>query len=159
MIERNEIDLFIGAAMHDSPSFLVSTALYTDESVCVARRDHPAFARRLTAARFLACEHLHVSPWGEPGFIDEMLSRQRSARRIAMTIGHFLLAPAILEQTDLVAILPSRVAIPMAKRYRLALQPPPFDLGVTQIVQTWHRRYDTDAGLRWLREQLASASS
>jgi DNA-binding transcriptional LysR family regulator len=157
MIERGEIDLFIGAGMHDLPSFLSSAPLYVDESVCVARRGHPAFARRLTATRFLECEHLHVSPWGEPGYIDEMLSRQRNSRRIAMTVGHFLLAPAILEQTDMVAILPARVAAPMAKRYRLAIQPPPFDLGVAHIVQTWHRRYDADAGLRWLREQVALA--
>jgi DNA-binding transcriptional LysR family regulator len=158
MLERSEIDLYIGAGMPDPPSFLARAELYADESVCVARRGHPAFARRLTAARLLACDHLHVSPWGEPGYIDEMLSRQRSSRRIAMTVGHFLLAPAILEHTDLVAVLPKRVVTLLARRYRLTVQSSPFDLGVTQIVQTWHRRYDADAGLRWLRGQIAAGA-
>jgi DNA-binding transcriptional LysR family regulator len=157
MIERGDIDLYIGAPVHQPPEFLSSSPLFAAESVCIARRGHPAFARKLTAARFLAHAHLHVSPWGEAGFIDEMLSRQRTARRIALTVGHFLVVPAILEQTDLIAVIPRRLALPMAKRYGLALRPSPFDLGVAQIAQVWHRRFDSDAGLTWMREQVVAA--
>jgi DNA-binding transcriptional LysR family regulator len=157
MIERGEVDVYIGAAVHHPPVFTSTSDLYSDESVCVARRGHPAFSRRLTAAGVLACAHLHVSPWGDVGFIDEILRRQRTPRRIALTVGHFLVAPAILERTDLVAILPRRVAAPMAKRYALAMRPSPFDLGESKISQTWHRRFDGDAGLRWLRDQVSLA--
>jgi DNA-binding transcriptional LysR family regulator len=156
MIERGEIDLYVGGVTQDPPRFVSTASLFREVSVCVARRGHPAFAGRLTQAGLLACEHLHVSPWGDLGYIDEMLTRQRSPRRIALTVGHFLLAPAILERTDLVAILPRRLAESMAKRYRLALRPSPFDLGVTEIAQSWHRRFDGDPGLRWLREQIAA---
>jgi DNA-binding transcriptional LysR family regulator len=156
MIERGEIDLYVGVPVHHSPSFISTETLYIEESICVARRGHPAFRRKLTAASFLACSHLHVSPWGEPGFIDEMLSRQQTTRQIALTVGHFLVVPAILERTDLIAVLPRRVAVPMSKRYALAARPPPFDLGGSQIVQIWHRRFDSDAGLTWLREQIKS---
>jgi DNA-binding transcriptional LysR family regulator len=156
MIEAGEADLYVGSALHDPQTFISSSNLYREQSVCVARRGHPAFSRRLTAERLLGCAHVHVSPWGEVGYIDEMLARQGSRRHIAMTVGHFLLVPSIVECTDLVAILPQRIAEPLARRYGLVFKPPPFDLGESQIDQIWHRRFDADAGLRWLRGEIAA---
>ncbi len=158
MIERGEIDLYIGAPPPDAPDFIATAELFTDDSVCVARRGHPAFGRKFTASDFLACSHLHVSPWGETGFIDEMLSRQGTERRIALTVGHFLVVPSILERADLIAVLPRRLALPLTRRYALAMRASPLDLGVSRIVQVWHRRFDADAGLTWMREKIAASS-
>ncbi len=159
MIEQNEVDLVIVGAPKNLPRFISSSPLLLEHSVCAARRGHPAFAGKLTAKSYLAWPHLHISPWGEPGYIDEMLARHQASRRIAVTIGHFLLAPAILEKTDLIATMPRRIAQPMSERFNLALAPPPFDLGQTEIMQIWHRRFDDDHSLRWLRQQITATAA
>jgi DNA-binding transcriptional LysR family regulator len=156
MIDREEVELVIGGTFPSQPSYLSSAPLLSEKSLCAARSGHPAFARRLTRRAYLSGLHLHVSPWGERGYIDDVLHRQRVSRRIGLTIGHFLLAPAILEQTDLIATLPERVVRPMATRFALSVSEPPFDLGATEILQYWHRRLDANAGLLWLRQQVAA---
>ena len=83
-----------------------------------------------------------------------MLSAYGVSRHIALTISHFLLAPAILEQTDLIATLPQRMVTPMAERFALTLREPPFDLGETQIFLHWPRHLDANPGVAWLRAQV-----
>jgi DNA-binding transcriptional LysR family regulator len=156
MIDREEVELVIGGTFPNQPNYLCSSPLLSEKSLCAARRDHPAFVRKVTRRAYLSNLHLHVSPWGERGYIDEVLNRHGVSRRIGLTIGHFLLAPAILEQTDLIATLPERVVQPMAARFALSVSEPPFDLGATEIVQYWHRRLDANAGLLWLRQQIAA---
>jgi DNA-binding transcriptional LysR family regulator len=156
MIDREEVELVIGGTFPNQPNYLCSAPLLTEKSLCAARRDHPAFARKLTRRAYVSNLHLHVSPWGERGYIDDVLHRHGVSRRIGLTIGHFLLAPAILEQSSLIGTLPERVVRPMAARFALAVSEPPFDLGVTEIVQYWHRRLDASPGLRWLRQQIAA---
>ena len=158
MIDREEVELVIGGTFPNQPHYISSSPLLVEKSLCAARRGHPAFARKLTRRGYLAHLHLHVSPWGERGQIDDALSRYGVFRRIGLTIGHFLLAPAILEQTNLIATLPERVARPMATRFALSVSEPPFDLGATEIVQYWHRRLDANAGLQWLRQQIAATA-
>lgn len=155
LLERGEIDIYVGNFPPDPPNSLSAASLYDDELVCVARRTHPAFAGGLTKAGFLAHAHLHVSPWGAPGFVDQMLSSFHAQRRIALTVGDFLVALPVLEQSDLIAVLPRRLAEPMRQRFNLAVRPSPFDFGESRIGLTWHRRLDADAGLFWLKDQIA----
>jgi DNA-binding transcriptional LysR family regulator len=159
VIERGEADLVIGGAIEQPPSSISASPLYRDSSVCVGRRGHPALAGGLATGDLLGFAHLHISPWGELGYIEDQLRRHGLVRRIAHTVGHFLLAPAILERSDLLAILPRGIADAMTRTYALAMQDLPVDLGASDIVQMWHRRLDDDPGLRWLRGEIAALVS
>ncbi|WP_176593608.1 LysR family transcriptional regulator [Sphingobium sp. EM0848] len=159
MIENGGIDLYVGSEPPHPPNFLASSPLYADEAVCVARAGHPALSGGLSRDDFLHCAHLHISPFGALGAIDQALASQRVTRRIAMTIGDFLVAPSIIEQSDLIAVLPRRIAEPMLARYALAMTESPFDFGAFPIRQTWHRRFDKDPGLNWLKSEIEAACS
>ncbi|MET0985157.1 MAG: LysR family transcriptional regulator [Steroidobacteraceae bacterium] len=154
MIERGEIDLYVGGVVADPPDHVSIASVFLESSVCIARRGHPAFRGKLTKEDFLAYPHLNISPFGEPGYLDEMLQRQGASRRIALTVGHFLLAPAIVEKTDLIALLPARIARLMKQRYAFVERPCPLDLGQVEIAQIWHRRLDKDPALSWLRHEI-----
>lgn len=154
MIERGEVDLIVGRIVPDMPANISHSPLFQTSNVCVARGDHPAFAGPLTKDAFLAYDHLHISPWGKAGLVDEVLRRHGAIRQRPYTVAHFLSAPAILERTDLITIVPSRVATHLVERYGMAAQPSPFDLGIDDMVQLWHRRLDKDAALRWLRAEI-----
>lgn len=156
MIERGEVDLIVGRIVPDLPANISHSSLFMTTNVCVARRDHPAFAAPLTRAAFTAYDHLHISPWGKAGLVDEVLRRHGVTRKRPYTVAHFLSAPAILERTDLITVVPARVASHLVERHGLTMQPSPYDLGLDDMVQLWHRRLDRDAALRWLRARIAT---
>ena len=54
-----------------------------------------------------AMEHLVVSLAADPhGFVDEFLAKQGRSRRIAPTVPNFMLALAVIAETDLISALP-----------------------------------------------------
>jgi len=155
LIERGTIDMYVGAPLPDPPSFVNSAALAHEGQLCIGRRGHPAFAGGLDMEAFLAHPHLHISPWGEKGVVDKALEQKGAKRRIAMTIGEFLVAPAIVEESDMLAVLPRSLARMQAGRHAIELAELPFDISETSVTLTWHRRFDGDPALHWLRDQFA----
>ncbi|MDC7789868.1 LysR substrate-binding domain-containing protein [Rhodoplanes sp. TEM] len=159
LLEDGGAELIVGH-FPKPPARIVQAPLFAETFLCAARKDHPAFARRLTAARWAALDHLQVSLSGEPsGMVDEALRRKGVRRRVVTTVGHFLVAPEILAATDLVATEPARVLGPLAARLGLATRPPPVPLPGFAVVQAWPRRLTADDGLAWLRRAVAAAAA
>jgi DNA-binding transcriptional LysR family regulator len=129
--------------------------LFRDPYVCLMRADHPAIGRKLTRKKFLEASHALV-PYRGGGHrvIEEALERAGVARRIALRVAHFTVVPMVLERTDLILILPARVARVFERRGRLKSLPPPVPIPPADVGVHWHERFDADAGNRWLREQL-----
>jgi DNA-binding transcriptional LysR family regulator len=67
-----------------------------------ARSDAGAILRAAAPGRFA-----HRDPYG---FVDEALARRGRARRMALTVPNFMLAVAIVAESDLVTALPRRFA-------------------------------------------------
>jgi DNA-binding transcriptional LysR family regulator len=157
MLDNDEAELIVGN-FPKPPARIARELLFKEGFLCAARSDHPAFARKLTLRTYLDLEHLHVSLSGEPsGYIDDVLRRKRHRRTIALTVGHFLVAPSILVTTDLVATEPTHILRPAAQQLNLAIQPPPIPLPPFEVVQMWPRRLTMDEGNAWLRTQIAQS--
>ena len=70
---------------------------------------HP-FARAPTLDRYCEMRHLVVSLTGDPyGFVDEALAKKRRSRRVAVTVPNFMMALAVISETDLIAALPRQL--------------------------------------------------
>jgi DNA-binding transcriptional LysR family regulator len=119
------------------------------------RTDHPAIGRKLTRRKFLEASHALV-PYRGGGHrvIEEALERAGVARRIALRVAHFTVVPMVLERSDLVLVLPARVARVFEQRGKLKSLPVPVPIPPADVGIHWHERYDGDPGNRWLREQL-----
>jgi len=129
--------------------------LFREEYVCIARRDHPRLSRRPTLEEFLAEGHVLISPSGRtPGVVDRVLDRQKRQRRVAVTLPHFLAAPAIVARTDYVMTIARSVAQQMAKIYKLRIFAPPIRLDGFEVAMAWHPRSEADPGINWLKEQI-----
>src|SRR4029453_17104865 len=63
-LDAGELDVAVGHLVEPPPR-LLRTPLYADPLVCVGRRRHPAFSRRLTVAGYARLLHILVSPTGE----------------------------------------------------------------------------------------------
>lgn len=126
--------------------------LFRDPYVCLMRRDHPL--RTLSKKSFLAASHALVSYRGGHRVIEEALERAGLARRIALRVPHFTVVPMVLERTDLVLVLPERVAKVFERQGRMKYLPTPVPIPPADVGVFWHERFDADPGNRWLREQL-----
>jgi DNA-binding transcriptional LysR family regulator len=124
--------------------------LFEDTLACVARKQHPALDRTLTLARYLACRHLSITPAGTGDGVDRALGR-RGRRTIAVHATHFLVAPALLRDDDLILTTGARVANALAKLAPLAVVEAPIEIGPLRIGQLWHERNDRDPAHAWLR--------
>jgi DNA-binding transcriptional LysR family regulator len=127
-------------------------ALFRDPYVCLMRADHQI--KSLTRKKFLEASHVLVSYRGGHRVIEEAFERAGLARRIALRIPHFTVAPMVLERTDLILTLPARVARVFERGGKLKALPVPLPIPVADVGVHWHERFEADPGNRWLREQV-----
>jgi DNA-binding transcriptional LysR family regulator len=124
-------------------------ALFKDPYLCLMRADHPIAT--LTRKKFLEASHALVSYRGGHRVIEEAMERAGHAPRIALRVPHFTVVPMVLERTDLILTLPSRVARVFERRGKLKALPPPLPIPQAEVAVHWHERFEADPGNRWLR--------
>lgn len=157
LLDAGTAELVVGN-FPEPPKRVASEALFQEGFACALRAGHPALAGSFDLDAYLGCAHLNVSLRGEPtGYVDRVLARHRLRRRLTLVAGHFLMAPALVAATDLVATEPERVLLPAAARLGLELRPVPFAVPAFAVVQMWPHRLDADAGHAWLRDQVRAA--
>jgi DNA-binding transcriptional LysR family regulator len=106
---------------------------------------------------YLAVPHITVS-FGDPGNnrVDQALAAIHRTRHIAITSHSFAGVLHCLAGTDLVATLPRRLVLALAKPdlhvFELPIVIAAYDYSIL-----WHRRMDEDAGLTWMRKCLIDA--
>jgi DNA-binding transcriptional LysR family regulator len=153
-LESGQLDLVLGP-FRDIPSELHQQILFHERFVCVVRTDHPTVGKELSLRKFLALSHVLISPRGTvAGVVDHALSAQSLQRHVALSIPHFLIAPFVVAQTDLIVTLAERVAQGFAAHLPLRLLKPPVELPGFAIPQVWHERLHYDPAHQWLRRVL-----
>jgi DNA-binding transcriptional LysR family regulator len=148
-MEDGEIDLSL-QTMDSVPAGLRAQKLFDEHYVLVGRIGHPQLNRRPTIKQFCSMEHAIISPSGGgfQGATDAVLD----AVGVVCSVPHFLVAISVIEETDLVAMLPSRL---IADRPTLKRVNAPVDVPGYTMAMVWHERSHRDPSHRWLREQIA----
>jgi DNA-binding transcriptional LysR family regulator len=152
-LELAEIDLAFHVASEVSPH-LHRRTLFAERYVLVGRDGHPRLKRRPTPAQFCAMEHVIVSPdgGGFRGVTDAALGALGLSRRVVLSVPSFLFLQSVVAQTDLVAMLPQRLARQCAG---LRVTPAPVEVPGFEMAMFWHERVHRDPAHQWLREQIA----
>jgi DNA-binding transcriptional LysR family regulator len=155
-IESGEIDLALGVFGTAGPGLYVETVL-EERYVCIMRRGHPLSRGRLTPKKLTQATHLLVTPSGEAtGLVDRVLAEQGLTRRVGFTVNQFLLAPRIIAESNMVAILAERAVALSGVVERLHVVPVPLSLPGVRIQMLWHQRTARDPAHAWLRTRIAS---
>ncbi len=157
LLDRGDLDLALGS--RESPGERFATAaLLEDDFVIVMRRGHPAVRRKLTAAAVATLPYLDVSSNPEDASVKERWLAERGfVRRVALR-APFLSAPAILVQSDMIAILSRRIAQELTRNHPLQIREPPSESPRVPTVMLWHRRMDRQPAHRWLRDVVLSVT-
>ncbi len=153
------IDLILQVRGRSRYAGLYERPLFDETFHCVVRASHPIADKRLTLARYLALSHLLIAPRGQPGgVVDDALAALGKRRRVAMAVPHFLVAPHIVRESDLILTLATRLARLFAEPLELTVLRPPIALPSFTVSMMWHERAHHDPAHRWLREQIAAVA-
>jgi DNA-binding transcriptional LysR family regulator len=153
--EQGEIDLAFHTS-EGSPPGLRRRMLFTERYVLVGRAGHPRLKKRPTLAQFCKLDHVIVSPdgGGFHGVTDEALADAGLARQVVLSVPHFLFVRSVLANTDLVAMLPSRLVRDTSE---LRVVEPPIEVAGYEMAMLWHERCHRDPAHQWLREYIAKS--
>ena len=133
--------------------------LYDGVYVCVMRKDHPLAGSPLTLDQFCAARHMLVSFSGRAyGFIDEALASLGRQRRVVLTVNQFFTAGLVVENSDLLTVLPRHFIDVTGRGEQLSATPLPFEMPPVHVDALWHRRQGQRPDHSWLRLAIAAAA-
>lgn len=150
------IDLAIDTPFLNDPQ-INGSPLVNDEYICLLRPKHPALNRTWNLDNFLQLEHVHPSSRRVgAGMIDNALTNMGKARRIAFRVQHYMVAPEIVRQTDLVLCVPSMLARLFPD---LKVKPLPFASGKIELNVYTRKNAGQYAATSWLLEKVLSLAN
>lgn len=154
-MEQGEIDLAFHVS-EEAPAGLHRRLLFKERYVLAGRAGHPRLKKKPTPAQFCKFEHVIMSPdgGGFHGITDTVLAAAGLARNVVLSVPHFLFLKSVLESTDLVAMIPSRL---VRDSKTLQVVEPPVDVAGFEMAMLWHERVHRDPGQVWLRGFVAGA--
>jgi DNA-binding transcriptional LysR family regulator len=151
-LQRSRCDLIIGS-FNKLQTGLHRSKLLSDDEVIAVRKAHPLTLGAVTKERLLEFPHLLGKPASRE-FPDETINL---AGRPAVRVPHFAAVVPLLQATDMVAVLPRRLARLAAANASIALLDLPYPSTKLKIEVVWHHRADQDQGLQWLLNEVVES--
>ena len=150
-LAAGNIDFAIDPPIH-SDSNLRNKKIYQDDYVLVVNKKHPiAKKKKISLEDYLNLSHIHISKRASGlGHVDTTLNRLGLTRRIALKAQHFLVAPYIIDQSNL-----AMTTIKSFSRGReLKVFQLPFKINPLVLHLYWHVNKDMDPANKWMRELI-----
>jgi DNA-binding transcriptional LysR family regulator len=163
-LRSGSVDLALGwvARVHDD---VAQHRLFDESFVCILRPNHPRVGRKLSLKQFASEWHLLVGRYDDvpenffrslDGDLERQLAQRGTVRKVAMRVPQFLSVPNVIASTDLLCVVPRRLAQVYAAQGQVRVVPLPVPSGSFRVSQFWHRRFEHDQGNRWLRETIGA---
>jgi LysR family nod box-dependent transcriptional activator len=161
LLRDGTADLVIEPAEIMPETQLARQRLFADRWLCCVWAGNSAVGDRMTMDDYLRLGHLvySVGRVQPASIVDQHLERSRVPRRIEFTVESFLLAPFLLEGTDLVTVVPERAVPHLRRTAAIRVLDPPVGLpGITERLW-WHPRHTADPAHAWIRAQIAEIAA
>lgn len=160
-LARGEIDLALTLGLPEHiPSSLYRRDLFQLDLVSLVRRGHPRVTGKLDLDLFCELSHILVSPLGDDeGVVDVTLRGMGRARRVAVIVPHFMVAPHLVAATDMVLTTARTVAENYARFLPLRLVEPPLQLERGTLSMVWHPRSHGEKCHQWLRSCIREVAT
>ncbi|MCT4554568.1 MAG: LysR substrate-binding domain-containing protein [Pelagimonas sp.] len=140
-----------------------SLLLVNEPLTLIAAADHPRIGTSVTLEDFETLPQVSLMRRSE--WIRSQNSRRHTPleflmgdalprRNIEVQVSSFLSIPSIVADTDLIAVVPQRLALPLQAKGRLRCLALPFDCPNVDMYLHWHRSRDNDPVHIWLLNLL-----
>ncbi len=159
-IETHSVDIALMPKIGNIPPHFHWRPFAWASFVFAARKDHPRLARAGirpgdTVPLDLFCDlgHIVMSPEGKTETLsDATLAAMGRARRTVMSMPYFAGIYLAIAESDLVALLPTKLANHVADRHGLALYRAPIEITPVLLIMVWKASATASPAHRWLRE-------
>jgi DNA-binding transcriptional LysR family regulator len=158
-MRSGEIDLALGY-VPGLDAACISTTLFVDEHVCVVRAGHPLRKRNPTKDDLAALRYVYASTNATGHrMVEQWLEELNLRRDIVLRLPHFVVAPEIVQNTDLAVIFPKSIAQRFNRNKAFRILPLPFSLPPIEIQVHTHMQFSADPGIAWLRDAICGMFS
>lgn len=148
------------SAFEQVPPNLYRKRIFFEDKVCLVSARHSHIGPVLSVEEYRKLDHVWVNLTGpDPGLIDGTLADHRLSRNVTVMVPSFLLAARVVAETDLIAILPRRVAQQFIQSGLLKMVELPFQFPRFPIFQYWHERHNNHPQQQWLRQVVVEVAS
>lgn len=161
-LANGDVDLVIEPPEIMGDADLESLRLWDDHWACCVWEGNTHVGKRMTLERYTALGHLIYSMGGagQPVALPDLhLGRLGIPRRIEVSVESFLLAPFLLQGTDLVTLIPKRAEAFLRRIGDIRVLESPIDLPGLVETLWWHSRSTTDPAHTWLRTRIGAVAS
>jgi DNA-binding transcriptional LysR family regulator len=169
-LEEGQADLVIGSFSKLPESVRRKTLLREDE-VIVVRARHPLTGSQLTKEKLSRFAHIVVQLIEENNngadrqgnyLVERALQEFQQAKisptgRATVSVPDFAAIISFLQMSDMVAIVPRRLASSAAANAPLFMLDPPYPAVAIEIEMVWHQTSDGDRTIRWLLNELVAS--
>jgi DNA-binding transcriptional LysR family regulator len=135
-----------------SDQHLKHEKIYQEDYVMIVRKDHPILKKqKITIEDYLDLSHIHISNRKTGmGHVDMTLYKLGLSRDIYLRAQHFLVAPYIVEQSDMAITTTKGFAVDR----NLAWRELPFDIDPLVLHLYWHENNDNESSSKWMRDLM-----
>jgi DNA-binding transcriptional LysR family regulator len=148
-LEKGEVEFALGAFERLPPGRgLRGRRILVDRMVLLAAPG----AKRMTLDRFARLPHVKVLYGADlPGIVGEALARAGTPRFAPIVTPHFAAVAHYVRGTDVLGIVPERLARTQARALGLKVLRLPIALPTLESTLVWHERNDANPPHAWLR--------
>lgn len=152
LLRTGQIDCAIIGNVIDVPDGIISEEIFTEKFICAVDRKNPILKSKITIDTYLSYPHLHIArDTVASGQVDIELEKIELKRNIMSVVPHYLVAPKIIRNTDLIATIGEGALYDFVEFNKLTLFNPPIALPEVTFAMLSDQRARFDAGNIWLR--------
>lgn len=149
-LRRGDLDAFVATPVL-SPQQIVRIPLFRERYVGMVSAGHPRVQGESISLTDLAAEH-HATVFGPSGHITPraVLASHGLLDRVALEVTRLSILPYVLEQTDLIAIVPEYVGEVFTASHRVRLVRLPFETEPIEVALYARHESSRSPAQRWL---------
>lgn len=164
-LEKGKVDLAINR-FDDIPQSFYQRSIWHDSFSCLVNSQHK-LVHNNTLEQYLKAGHIWVNKTGigvatgmsqdnshKRGWVDDALAEVNCERNIRVFTRHYQIVPLLVDQTDLIATLPTRAALSYQHHKALTIIEPPFFISPIEIKMVWSPLLHHNSAHQWIRQVL-----
>ncbi len=157
-LEAASIDVAINS-FGPLPGSYYEKKLWCDSYSVIASNQYSDVNGTLTLEHYLEMEHILLLKSGVGlGPVDLALSEMQKTRVTSVQTKHFHLTPRLVESSQMVATIPTKLARYFTQHYALNMFTPPIELKDFQYSMVWSGLAQHDPAGVWLRSKVVQAA-
>jgi DNA-binding transcriptional LysR family regulator len=150
-LSSGEVDLAVGYFTTLVSGFR-HTFLFRESYSCVVRADHPDFTAGMNLDVFRAAPRAMADATGmSHAVMEHQLARHGVRGTPKLRVPQFMVLPLLIAKSDLLVVMPTRLAETFASFVPLKVMVPPVPLPEFDIAAYWHERFHDDTANQWFR--------